>query len=255
VVDNASTDGSREAIERYHRTHPELLMRFLVNDENKGYAAAVNQGVQETDTPYVLVANADVEFERFSELVEPMAQFMDDHPRAAIVGPRLTNPDGSLQLSWGREPHLLTEGLQRWWWRRLEATHRLGPYAVNPRRVDWVLGACFLVRRDAFNRVDGMDPTRYHMYFEEVDLCSRLRRADWEVWYLPAGAAAVHHGQASTRQVADQMAVEYRRSQLQFYRRFHGVAAERLLRGYLWVKFVWTAQGRRLLHAIRHPAG
>lgn len=244
VVDNASSDRSAEAVAgRYP------WVRLIANRHNVGYAAAVNQGVAHAPkTPYVLVTNADVICGPMA--ITAMAQWLDAHPSAALVGPCLRNNDSALQLSWGQEPHFLTECIQRTWWRRLEACGHLERYAATPKLVDWVLGACFMIRREAFDAVDGMD-TRYFMYFEEVDLCTRLRRAGWEVWYLPEPiAAAVHFGRASTGQVPEAMAVAYRRSQIRYYRRFHGSWAAAILWGYLGVTLAWTPRGRRVLKEL-----
>jgi len=244
VVDNASTDRSVEAIRAACPAIP-----VLENPENRGYAAAVNQGVAHTPkTPYVLIANADVICGLVA--IAAMAQWLDQHPKAAVVGPCLRNNDGTLQLSWGREPHLLTEFIQRWWWRRLETRGELEPYATQLRQVDWVLGACFMVRREAFEAAGRMDEG-YFMYFEEVDLCTRLRRAGWQVWYLPESiAAAIHYGRASTGQAPEAMAVAYRRSQLRYYQKFHGRWAARLLWQYLNAKLIWSSGGRRILHNL-----
>ena len=255
VVDNASQDGSPEAVRaQYPADRHSPTVSLMANTANRGYAAAVNQGVAVTAAPYVLVANADVECP--PDTVRQLVDFLERHPHAAIVGPRLHNPDASLQLSWGRDPTFLTEFLQRWWWRRLERQAGQGVlrrWASAPRRVDWVLGACFMLRRDVWQTLGGLDEG-YVMYFEEVDLCTRARRAGWDVWYNPE-AAAVHHGRASTSQVPEMMALAYRRSQLQYYRRFHGPWAERLLRGYLWAKLGWTRPGRQLLHELGITAG
>lgn len=229
VIDNASNDGTAEAVAA---AFPGV--RVIVNPTNLGYGAAINQGVAATNTPYVLVANADVECSPTT--VAQLTEFLDQHPRVAVVGPRLVSPEGRLQLSWGRQPSLWHEFVQRWWWRLLEAYAQpwFARAAARLQRVDWVLGACFLVRREAFQAVQGMDD-RYFLYFEEVDLCTRLRQAGWEIWYLPS-AQAVHHGRASMGLVPEAMALQYRRSQLAYYRRYHGPAAAGLLQGYLWVK-------------------
>lgn len=107
-----------------------------------------------------------------------------------------------------------------------------------------------MVRREVFDAVGQMDEG-YFMYFEEVDLCTRLRRAGWEVWYLPEPiAAAVHVGRASTSQAAEAMATAYRRSQLRYYRTRHGRWAAWCLRRYLGLRFGWTARGRQLLQTL-----
>lgn len=244
VVDNASSDGSAALV---RARYPDITL--LANQTNRGYGAAVNQGMAALRTPYVFVANADAR--ATPTAIQRLRLFLDQHPRAAIAGPALLNPDGSLQLSWGREPHFFTEAQQRWWWRRLERAAGqpdLRRYAREARPVDWVLGAAFLVRQAAFNAVGGMDEG-YFMYFEEADLCSRLRRTGWEVWYAPV-AQVTHVGRASTSQARDEMAVAYRRSQLRYYRRFHGAAAGMLLHGYWWLTLNRSTAGRRLLRAL-----
>lgn len=244
VVDNASSDGSVDAI---RAAYPSVAV--LANPVNRGYGTAINQGAGVTDRPYLLIANADVCCAW--DAVARLADFLDQRPAVAVVGPRLVNPDGSLQLSWGREPHFLTELCQRWWWRRLEAQpgqRALRRYAAHPRPVEWVLGACLMVRRDAFEAVGQMDE-QYFMYFEEADLCTRLRRAGWQVWYLPS-AEVVHHGRASVQQVPEAMALAYRQSQVRYYRRCHGALSAALLKGYLRAKLIWSPSGRRLLREL-----
>lgn len=244
IVDNGSSDGSVTAVQA---AYPDV--RVIANASNPGYGAALNQGVAATRAPYLLLANADVECPPAT--VEALAAFLASHPHVGVVGPQLRAPEGTLQLSWGRDPHLVTECWQRWWWRRLEARpgqRWLRRAAAASQRVDWVLGACLMIRRATLDAIGGFDP-RYHMYFEEVDVMTRARRAGWETWYVPA-AVVVHHGRASTAQLPEAMALAYRRSQMQYYRRFHGAWAAALLQAYLRAKLVWTPHGRRLLQRL-----
>ena len=244
VVDNASTDGSAQDVRARHAS-----LQVIANSTNVGYGAAVNQGMAATTSRFVWVANADVVSS--PDTLAALADFLEAHPTVALVAPRLRHADGTVQLSWGREPHLGTEFLQRWWWRRLEAEPgqpKLARHTVTARRVDWVLGAAFLIRRAAFDALKGFDPS-YFMYFEEVDFCSRARRAGWEIWYVPT-ADAIHAGRASTGQIPHDMAVAYRRSQLKYYRQFHGPIAAGLLGWYLKAKLSKTQEGRAVLHAL-----
>ena len=235
VVDNASTDGSVEAVRAFAPA-----VTLIANTTNVGYAAAANQGIAKADTPYLLVANADLTCS--PETADYLADFLGRHPHAAVVGPRLEYPGSRLQLSWGPEPHLWSEFVQRGWWRRLErrpGQSWLQRAAARPRRVDWVLGACLGLRRAAWETIGGFDPD-YFMYFEEVDLCTRLRRGGWEIWYDPT-ARATHDAGASVAHATEAMAAAYRRSQLRDYQRFHGPVAAACLRGYLWMKRGWSA--------------
>ena len=121
---------------------------------------------------------------------------------------------------------MLTPGREFW---RLSFLDRLWPRATyrmsrwdqrRPRRVEVIKGACLLLRRAALDEVGLLDD-RYFMYTEEVDICYRLARAGWTLWYVPA-AMATHHGEASSRQVARAMYVQLYRSKVQFYRKVGG---------------------------------
>jgi GT2 family glycosyltransferase len=148
--------------------------------------------------------------------------YLDRHARAAIVGPRLVHPDGTLQESCFRFPRPVRPLTRA---KAGSLPHdRAGP-------VPWVLGAALGLRRTAFEAVGGFDET-YHMYFEEVDLAYRLRKAGWETHFTPE-ARVVHVGGASTRQRRTEMLLRTRLSSLEFYRRHHqgvpraaGLAAE-----------------------------
>jgi GT2 family glycosyltransferase len=197
VVDNGSTDGS---IELVREDFPHV--RLLVNEENRGYGRAANQAVAACATPAVLLLNSDT-------IVSPdslvaLGQYMAQHPRAAVVGPRLVNADGTLQRSTYGFPsaadtllgetglHLLVRRIpalrERFWrtWRHDRA-----------RVVPWVLGAALAMRRDAFDAVGGFDDA-YFMYGEDVDLCRRLAAAGFETHYAPV-ATVVHLSGQSTR--------------------------------------------------------
>tara|TARA_B100000315_G_scaffold242909_1_gene265679 strand:- start:216 stop:1085 length:870 start_codon:yes stop_codon:yes gene_type:complete len=244
VVDNASSDDS---IHRVKSDFPEV--RLIANDHNIGFGAALNQGAEESESDYLLLMNADVQIEQ--EAIVQLVDFLKDNPKVAVVGPRLTNDQGKLQLSWGRQPSLINEFVQRAWFRLLEqevGQPRLKSYAQSPQQVDWVLGACMLVRRDAFAQLQGMDP-RYFMYFEEVDLCCRLAKQSWQIWYEPH-SVAIHQEQASVSQAKEAMQLAYRRSQLQFYRQHNGAMSANLLMIYLGAKFAWSSKGRALLSSL-----
>ena len=212
VRDNGSTDGSVDMVQR---EFPEV--RVLDSRDNPGYGAASNQAVAACDTPYVLLLNSDTLLAR--DTLHVLAEHLDAHPRAAIVGPRLHNTDGSLQRSAHGFPRPMTlrpvvrhiPGLR-------DRSLLTWPHD-RPRAVQWLKGAALAIRRTAFDRVGGFDPD-FFMYFEETDLCYRLIEAGWEIHFTPA-TTIVHKGGASTDQVRAEMAVQFLASMRQFYRRHY----------------------------------
>lgn len=198
VVDNASGDGSPEML---RAEFPEATV--IVNPDNRGFGQANNQGFSASNEPLILLLNSDAELtpEALPALVDALRQ----HPQAGVVGARLVFPDGRFQASYNRFPRLAHDALA------LAGLARpfLGPrypsaserQSRSPREVDWVGGACMLLRRQALNQLPGapgFDP-HYHMYSEEMDLCKRIQGAGWAIRYAPE-AMVIHHGGQSTRQ-------------------------------------------------------
>lgn len=190
LVDNASTDLTGQAV-------PEEFpwVRLISNRTNRGYAAGVNQGIHAATGELVLVLNPDLTVR--SGCVDVLVEFMQAHPHVGIAAPRLLNPDGTLQPSC-RRFHTLTSILSRrgplrsllacttWAARHLMLELDHGA----PHEVDWVLGACMLVRRSAIEDVGPMDEG-FFLYFEDEDWCHRMWARGWAVTYVPA-AEAVH---------------------------------------------------------------
>jgi N-acetylglucosaminyl-diphospho-decaprenol L-rhamnosyltransferase len=196
VIDNGSLDNSREVAGA-------AGARWVPMDANVGYGRAANQGAATPEAraaAYLLVCNPDTELA--GGAVSALVASLSTDPDLGIAGPRLSNPDGSLYPSARTFPNLidaLGHGVlgmvaprnrftRRY--RMLDWDHR------RPQQVDWVSGACFLARREAWDAVGGFDPV-YFMYMEDVDLCWRLRRSGWRVSYQP-GADVVHVQGVST---------------------------------------------------------
>lgn len=220
VVDNASVDGSTLMV---RECFPDVAV--IANDVNPGYAAAANQAIATCRAPYLLLLNSDTRLEPGT--VAALTDYLDQHPHVGVVGPRLVNPDGSLQPScfafptpaqmflqssfvgtlMRRIPILRHRDLQTW-----DHSHA--------RAVPWVLGAALALRRAAVEAVGGFDE-RYFMYSEEVDLCYRLQQSGWETHYAPV-TTVVHYGGASTVQLRAEMGVRIYLSTQQFYDRHFG---------------------------------
>lgn len=220
VVDNGSTDGSPEALERSCPGVP-----VLRPGANLGYARAANLGIAATHAPVVAVCNPDLVVEAGTGAA--LVDRLDRDPRLGAVGPRIRNPDGSVYPSARRVPSLVDavgHGLLGLVWRSNPFTRRYRELDADPDRsrdVDWVSGAAIWLRREALDAVGGWDE-RYFMYVEDVDLCWRLRQADWRVAYEPAGDV-VHVQGVSTAARPFRMIVEHHRSLWRFAaRRWRG---------------------------------
>lgn len=222
VVDNDSSDDS---VEMVRSAYP--WVELLVNERNVGYGAASNRAMAGCDTPYALLLNSDTRLE--SGALEALGGYLDQHPRAAIVGPRLVNPDGTLQATcypFPRPFDTLVENstyavlLGRWIRRSVPGIRRLywrtWPHD-SARQVPWIKGAALAIRLDAFRAVGGFDES-FFMYFEDADLCYRMKKAGWEVHFAPVATVA-HVGGASTDKVRGDMAIQLVHSTHLFYRR------------------------------------
>jgi GT2 family glycosyltransferase len=221
VFDNASTDGSAAAVAA---CFPQV--RVVAGTENIGFARANNRAAREARGAFWLLLNPDAIVHPGA--IEHLLAFLEGRPDVAAVGPRLLNPDGSLQPSIERLPTLFGE-----WW-RLFHLNRLYPVSHypamvlrsrQPRRVEVLNGACLLLRREALDGQPLFDEA-YFVYSEEVDLCDRLRDAGWVLHWVPE-AVVTHRGGQSTRQAADRMFLELYRNKLLFFRKRRGPAAAR----------------------------
>jgi hypothetical protein len=194
VVDNGSTDGTVRVVrERF----PDAA---VVEQENLGLAAGWNAGMALASGRYFLILNADAWLTEGS--LTRLVAFADERPDAAVVGPRLSNPDGSLQRSVRGVPTLWRLATEYFFLRKLAPRTRLlnafyaGGFAHDEvREVEVVMGACMLVRREAVEQVGPLDEA-FFLFSEETDWCRRFTQAGWKVVFYP-GAECVHVGGAS----------------------------------------------------------
>jgi GT2 family glycosyltransferase len=204
LVDNASTDGS---VDLMRRRHPSV--RIIENGDNRGFAAANNQGMAAAGGRYLLLLNSDTIVLR--DALRKTLDFADAHPDAGIVGCRLLNPDGSLQRSCFQYPSISNLLLSAFYLNKLFPRSR---FFGKPRDVESVMGAFMLVRRNAYSAFGGMDED-YFMYGEETDWCRRCTRAGWRVMFTPDGCVT-HFGGQSSRQVRMRSIVQLRLGILQY---------------------------------------
>ena len=229
VVDHGSTDGTLELV----RTRfPQVT---LVEQENRGLAAGWNTGLRHAHGRYALILNADAW--AVGDAVERLAAFADEHPQAACIGPRLLNPDGSLQRSMRGFPTLWRLATEYLFLRKLAPRSRLlnafyaGGFAHDrPCEAEFLMGACLVVRRTAVEQVGPLDES-FFLFSEETDWCYRFRSAGWKVLFYP-GAEVVHVGGASH---GGRFFREQVRGHLRFLAKHRGLAeAEHARRLLLW---------------------
>jgi GT2 family glycosyltransferase len=229
VVDNGSTDGTPAFVgERF----PEAR---LIEQGNVGMGGGNNAGMRVASGRYFLLLNSDAWV--IGDAVERLVEFAESHPDAAIVGPRLRNPDGTLQRSVRGFPTLWRLATEYLFLRKLAPRSRAlnafygGGFAHDDaREVEWLYGPCLLVRRDAVDAV-GLFDEDFFMFSEETDWCYRFRAAGWKVYFFP-GAEVTHVGGASH---GGTLYRENLRGHLRFFAKHHGLRkAERARRLLLW---------------------
>jgi N-acetylglucosaminyl-diphospho-decaprenol L-rhamnosyltransferase len=188
------------------RSEPPQLpfsVRLIRNPQNVGFARACNQGITASAGELVVLINPDSVVEK--GFFERLQEFFEGNPSAGIAGPRIVHSDGRLQLSARKELSVVSGLLGR-----TSLLTRLFPKSslvkvqfpavtevTQPTPVDWVSGACMVVRRRTLNE-SGLLDERFFMYFEDADLCRRAREAGWSVYYLPE-VEVVHYVGGSSR--------------------------------------------------------
>jgi GT2 family glycosyltransferase len=193
VVDNGSTDGSADAI---RSAAP--WAKLIVSERNAGFGAGNNLGLAQARGRYLLLVNTDA-FPK-PGAIAALVKFLDEHPKTAVVGPKLLNEDGSIQQSCFRFPTPLRSWMENLWISAAMKRHpSIDDYRAwahdSQRTVDFVIGACVLVRRSTYEQVGGFDE-RFFMYSEESDWMYRMHRAGWEISFTPS-AVVTHLGGAS----------------------------------------------------------
>ncbi len=198
VVDNAST---APGLDELQASHPDV--RWVRNAENLGYGRACNQGMALVPARYHLILNPDIVV--LPGALDTLLAFAEAQPRAGIIGPQLLNEDGSIQESCRRFYTFWTLLLRRTFLGKLLPGNRTVSRHLmrdfdhqSVRPVDWVLGGCLLVRREALDRCGPMDD-RFFLYFEDVDWCYRMWRCGYEVVYLPDARFVHRHRRSSAR--------------------------------------------------------
>lgn len=237
VVDNASSDDS---VAMVREKFP--WMRLVENAANAGFAGGCNQGIRASGGEYILLLNSDTlpKLDALRSLVD----FMDEHTDAGGCGPRLLCPDGSAQAyTFGQDPtlyYLLRRGLSQSLFR-----HYLHDWTTDQiQNVDWVSGACLIIRRTVIDQAGLLDENMF-MYFEDNDLCLRIRQAGWQIYYNPQVEIVHLGGQSLIKNPRAQEA--YYESLKYFYVKHYSLASRILLKLLLIPYQLMTGQ-----RGIRH---
>jgi GT2 family glycosyltransferase len=222
VVCNGAPDDSA----KIQRIYPGTTV--MVNTTRKGFAENHNAALATTDADFVLVLNPDVELR--ATCIREMVAAMHAHPSAGIVGPLLRYPDGSPQSSARRFPRVMGTLIRRTPLRALVAgslrssKHYL-PVPTMDRGVDWLLGACLLVRTDVWRSIGGFDPEFRPLYVEDIDLSWRIWAAGREVWQAPRAVAIHEHQAATDKKFFDHRTIWHLRGMIHFVRKHPGILA------------------------------
>ena len=201
VVDNASQDGTADAIRRRFPT-----VRLIENDANRGFAAANNQAMRVARGDYFLLLNSDTLV--LGEVIAASVAYMDEHPGVGAMGCRVLNADRTVQVSCTQEPSLLNIALMTCGADRLPYPRWFGRYQMrdfdraSEREVQVVSGCYMMVRRSAVEQVGLLDES-FFFFGEETDWCIRLRAAGWSVRFAPVGEI-VHYGGGSAARLRSQ---------------------------------------------------
>jgi GT2 family glycosyltransferase len=255
VVDNGSTDESPAMVEREFPG-----VKLIRSETNLGFGPANNLGIQSAGGRYIVLLNSDA-FLTEGALQLSVAH-MNDHPCAGLGGGRLIGRDGSWQPSARMFPSVLNDllvltGLAAKFPRSrfFGRADRTWADDMEAAEVDWVPGAYSIIRSDVLATTGLFDP-RFFLYYEEVDLCMRIKQKGYSIWYWP-DIAVVHIGGESSRQVhalemsrsGAQLILWRMRSMLLYYRKHHGqVARIAMLAEIVWY---WLRSQRRRLS--KHP--
>ncbi len=223
VVDNNSQDGTKELLDVYDS---KMEFKVLLFDENLGFARGNNMGLDYVRSEYVLFLNPDTEI--IDNSLQKMIDFMDENPQIAAIGPKLLNSDKTIQRSVRKFPTLFSQILV------LLKLHNFVPRLPTLKKyfqldfdynktqeVDQVMGAALMIRKNILDKVSSFDEG-YKRIFEEVDLCFRVKKAGFKLYYF-ADAQIIHHKGASFSKVRIvQKQLDFNQGMIRFFRKHKG---------------------------------
>ena len=194
VVDNNSEDNSAEIIKKIYPT-----IKIIKNEKNLGMGGGNNLGIKAAQAEFILILNPDTIIKK--DAIKILHNFIKSDEQIGIAGPKLLNPDNTLQYSCRRFPKFYTPILRRTFLGKFAKNHLdnflMKDYSHKEiKKVDWMLGSCLMVRKNILNKINGFDE-KFFMYFEDTDLCKRVWQADFKVVYNPQAIVIHNHARAS----------------------------------------------------------
>jgi len=251
VIDNASSDNSVDMVSKEFPT-----VTLVKNSFNVGFARANNQAIEKSRGRHVLLLNPDTLILQGS--LQKMVSFLDENSNTGAVAARLLNTDKTLQYSLRKFPDILTPFTENTNLSRIPGIHR---FSRKSRLMDWnhdeireveqPAGAAFMIKRYVLETLGPLNSC-YHMFFEDVDLCFRIRKNGWKIFYLP-DAEIIHHGGQSVKKRTD-MGIQFYRSLIKYFMQHCGTS------GVIKVRFSMVAFSIycllfSLLTVYREPSG
>lgn len=236
VVDNGSGDGS---VDRLRRGLGDAEIVDL--PENRGFAAAVNAGLQRARAPFSLILNSDIEFD--NDAVAVLTEALEQDPKAALACPKLLRPDGTIQAAAVPEPRLFWELTNRSLARRTIRLHESRPTPVAS-----VVGPCMAVHMERLQHVGGLDE-RFFFFFEETDWCRRMRQAGFRLLYVPQASVVHLQGESANRRPI-RARVQFYQSRYKYFRKHGGPVAVGVLYAGLMLRLTVSVLSQALLSVL-----
>jgi GT2 family glycosyltransferase len=247
VIDSASTDDTTTMLAvRYPN------VKLLAQRQNVGFTVGNNIGLKAASGRLLMLLNPDTVV--IGDALAQLVGYMDSHPDVGVVGPQTRNRDGTIQSTRRRFPTLVTAIFESTWLQPFAPHRVLDRFYANDiaddaiADVDWVQGSALVVRRDAYEKVGGLDEG-YVMFSEEVDWCKRIRAAGWRVVYVGT-AQIIHYGGQSTEQVTARKHIHFQQSKLRYFAKYHGPLAALILRAVLLATYTQQIVAESLKAAL-----
>ncbi|MDD5687527.1 MAG: glycosyltransferase family 2 protein [Elusimicrobia bacterium] len=252
VIDNNSTDNSTNLIQNKYP-----LVKILKNEKNIGFAKAHNIGFKLTDAKYILILNPDTLV--VDDSIEKMVEYLEQNSKVGIVGPKILNPDRSLQYTGTKYPNNMNLLFETFFLDKFFPNSKLfgrhkgiyDSYSETAQK-EYLQGSCLMMKKQVLADIGFFDEI-YFMYFEETDLCYRANKKDWQICRL-GNTSIVHFGGGETGFYDEFRIYQYYKSMLLFYEKHYSGVSIYILKSILFVRtiirlFLWTPVG--FFHKIK----